>query len=194
MLQQGNKYFAERDYGRALESYQLLVERHPRHSVALANIGAALWNLGNYAEAKQHLSELAASDEATPESLCLLGDVLRSMGRLNQSEAVLRRALKMQPNYLKAQLSLGQTLVLLGDLKPAKAKLRKVIKSAPRNAEAYLSLGQAAAMEGRFDEAEAMLRKALDIEPHLGAAWAQLVGLRKMKASDTDWLRGHRQV
>lgn len=190
LLHQGNKYFAARDYHRALETYQQLIAQHPRHAIGLANIGAALWNLGHYEEARQHLWELAASDEATAESLCLLGDMLRSTGRLNQSEEVLRRALKMKPNYLTAQLSLGQTLVLLGDLKSAKSKLRKVIKSAPRTAEAYLGLGQAAAMEGRFDEAEATLRKALEIKPRLAAAWAQLAGLRKMGASDTAWLEG----
>jgi len=102
---------------------------------------------------------------------------------------LLRRALKLRPNYLDARINLGLTLVLLGGLRDARACFTKVLKNSPRNVLALFGMGQIAAMEGRFQEAEATYRRIIEIRPNMTNAWAALPLTRKMTPADGEWLK-----
>ncbi len=111
-----------------------------------------------------------------------------------ESEALLRRALKLNPKYADARASLGETLLLAGRVREAKARFEKVLKSEPRHVQALLGAAQVAQMEGRFEEAAAIYGRLLAIHPKMPQAWAALPGLSKMTAADSDWLKTAEEI
>jgi Flp pilus assembly protein TadD len=194
LLTPGNKLFAEGEYVKAVDFYQNLVDLEPRHANALNNLGAALYRLGRYKEAELHFRQAVGIKPDDPEAYCNLGTLLRWTGDNGEAEILLRRALKLKPHYVDARISLGLTLIFLGRLHEARAHLKKVLKVAPHHACALSGMGHIARLEGRFDEAKAMFKSALEVKPKMPNAWAALAGIRKMTASDGDWLKGAKEI
>ncbi len=110
------------------------------------------------------------------------------MGELEDAENLLRRALKLKPRHVDAQINLGLTFALLGRSREARARFQKALKVVPQSAEATYGIGQVARFEGRFDEAEAMFTRALELKPKMPGPLAALAGLRNMQSSDLTWL------
>lgn len=190
LLAQGNDCFARGAYDDAVACYEELLNRFPREASAHNNLGAVLCKLGRYKEAEAEFRRAIGIRASYPDAQCNLGTLLAWMGRTVESEAPLRRALKLKPAYIEAQVSLGATLTRLGRLAEARTSLEKALRIAPRNVDALVELGQIAGPEGKLAEAEELFRRALEIEPKASGAWAGLVRLRKMTASDSAWLKG----
>ncbi len=181
--------FTRGAYPEALECYQELVHLDPRDAVARSGLGTTLAMLSRYQEAEEHLRRAIALRPGYLEAHYNLASVLQSMGRHDDAEEPLRRVLKLQPSHLDARISLGMSFILLGRLRDARECFEKALRVAPRNVRALGGLGQIEALEGRFAEAEGRYRSALEIEPTFGNALAGLVGLRKMTAADSAWLK-----
>ncbi len=107
-----------------------------------------------------------------------------------QSEQPLRRALKLKPTLIEAQISLGATLYMLGDMSEARSCFEKALRVAPRHVEALTGMGQLSALEGHFAEAETWFNRALEVNPKHWLGWVGLAGLRKMPATDGLWIKG----
>jgi len=70
-----------------------------------------------------------------------LGNTLRELGRLDESEINLRRAIALKPNFAEAYSSLGITLKELGRLDEAETSYRQAIAIKPNYARAHQNLG-----------------------------------------------------
>jgi tetratricopeptide (TPR) repeat protein len=189
LLARGNELLAKGDSGAAAQCFEELLGEDPDHAVACNNLGAALCNLGRYAEAEAQFRRAIKLKERFADPHNNLGTVLRWQGRVRESEASLRRALKLKPAYVDAQINLSTTLVLLHRWREAKALLEKVLRVAPRNVAALVAMGQIAGPEGRFAEAADLFRRAAEIDPQSARACAAQVWLRKMTPADSDWLK-----
>jgi tetratricopeptide (TPR) repeat protein len=188
LLAQGNQASAKGAYSEAVEIYQNLLELDPRSPEALHNLGYVLARLGLLSDAEGYLRQAVKSRSDFAEAHFTLGIVLHAKGDDAEAEIWLRQALKLKPNYLEARIHHGVSLIGLGRLQEAKARLAKALKVAPRDAGTMCLLGQIARMEGRFAEAESHYQRALKINPKMPNAWAGLVSMRKMTASDAAWL------
>jgi tetratricopeptide (TPR) repeat protein len=194
LLASGEACVARGAWAQAVEVYQELLSRDPRHAVARNNLGAALSKLGRYAEAEEQFRRAIAARAKFPDAHVNLGAVLQWTGRIAESEMPLRRALRWRPSHLDAQINLGVTLELLGRLPDATDVYEKLLKIAPGNSRALVGVGRIAALEGRFEEAEKLLQRALDADRSNPMAWAALVGLRRAVWSDDTWLKGALEV
>jgi tetratricopeptide (TPR) repeat protein len=185
---QGNKYFAEGSYEKAIAYFQDLIAIHSDHADGLTSLGAAFCAVGRYKEAGHSFRQAIEIRPNSPKALSNLGTLLLWTGQLGDAENLLRRALKLMPKDVDAQNNLGFVLILLGRSRDARSRFQKALKVAPRNADATYGIGLVARMEGRFDEAEAMFSRALDIKPKMPGPLAALAGIRKMQSSDRSWL------
>src|SRR5690606_38892276 len=100
-------------------------------------------------------------------ALTLLGNTYRQLGVLDQSEAVLREALSLQPNHHFPLYGFGRTLLVQGFYTEAVEAFRQALMvGAPPVAQ--LDAGEALYRAGETEEAGRMLQAALPLshEPH----------------------------
>jgi tetratricopeptide (TPR) repeat protein len=169
--------------------YTQVLAIKPGHPFACNNLGVALHKLHRYAESEVQFRRAVRAQPTYHDGLKNLGNTLRLRGQYVESELPLRKALKIRPGDVDTLWALGQALVLLNRLADARQCFDSALRVSGGHPGSLCGLAQIAGIEGRFDEAETLYRRALQTDPDLPAAWAALVGLRKMSYADLPWLK-----
>ncbi len=113
--------------------------------------------------------------------LYYLGSLQASQGKKAEAAASLRAALKLQPDYLPAQLKLAEDLLTAGELNESRKIYEDVLKKHPDSAEARYGLGRILAAGGDLVAAVDSYRKACELFPSYGAAhYALAMAYRKL--------------
>ena len=99
------------------------------------------------------------------------GTILKHLGKLEEAERSLRKAIELKPNSAQAHSNLGNILRDLGKLEEAERSLRKAIALNPDYTDAYLNLGNILNDMGKLEEAELSLRKAIELNPDYADAY-----------------------
>jgi tetratricopeptide (TPR) repeat protein len=129
-----------------------------------------------------------------PEAWVLLSRVLSHLGRNDEVEECLRKALSVDRNYDEAHYNLGCIYSLKGNLTLAEKHLKRAIEIDPKYTLAFAKLGQLlSGQKDRTKEAAMLLRRAVKYNPNdrwsvaylANALWA----LRKLKAADEHYRR-----
>ena len=102
------------------------------------------------------------------------GAILKSIGKLQEAEFYLRKAIKLNPNYENAHSNLSITLRDLGELEEAEFYVRKAIELKPDFPDAYSNLGVILKTLGKLEEAENSYRKAIELKPNFENALSNL--------------------
>jgi len=104
-----------------------------------------------------------------------LGHVYQGEGRLEEAEALYRKAIAIDPRHeIRAYSGLGAVYQRMGRNEEAIAVTRAGIAAAPGFAELYSNLGAVYEREGRTDEALAAFRKAVALYPDSAVAQMNL--------------------
>ena len=98
------------------------------------------------------------------------GGILKDLGKLQEAELLLRKAIEFKPDFAMAYSNLGVVLIDLGRPKEAEISLRKAIDIKPDFADAFANLGLALKDLGKLQEAELSLRQAIKLQPDLAGA------------------------
>lgn len=164
-----------------------MTEQYPDDALPHLTLGKILGQTGDYARAEFVLRKAMRLDPGTVQPLYFTSLVLylrgeelaRNKGAEQQAQAcfreaadLARKALRLQPDYGFAHMSLGLALKNLG--RPAEAidALRKAVRCNPELAEIHYYLGETLADQGHGAEARAQLEAALRLaEPHV--RWRQ---------------------
>jgi tetratricopeptide (TPR) repeat protein len=121
---------------------------------------------GEYNEAVPLYEELLAANPRQPEALNNLGAALFKLGRYPEAEEILRRTVRMHPNFAGANSNLGNLLRCRGGhAAESEIWLRCAIKLNPKLLDARNNLGLTLAFLGRLTEAKAQFKKVLKIAP-----------------------------
>ena len=99
-----------------------------------------------------------------------LGDVLRELGQLEESEAVLRHGTSLNPNFAEAFNNLGLALHDMHRLSEAESSYEQAVTLKPEYAVAHHNLGITLQEQGRLDEAEVSSRLAIALDQSLAEA------------------------
>lgn len=114
----------------------------------------------------------------------LLGLALRIEGRLDESNAELREAIRINPHYAGACRDLGHTLVLQHKLDEGIPLLEKALQLAPQLPRTHKQLGNAFQAQGRLHQALVQFQEELKISPQDAEAHnelgATLLGLERV--------------
>ncbi len=102
------------------------------------------------------------------------GIILIKLGKLKEAEILIRKAIKIKPDYAEAHTNLGSILKSFGNLEEAVVHQRKAIELKPDFAQAYSNLGNILKDLGNLEEAEIVLKKAIELNPDFPEAHSNL--------------------
>lgn len=100
----------------------------------------------------------------------ILGSVLRSLGRLDESLAVCKETAKLRPNDHEAHFNLGCELHRQGHLEESASSYLIALKLQPNNAVAYKNLGGVLKTLNLLQDAEVCCRQAITLAPSMAGA------------------------
>jgi Flp pilus assembly protein TadD len=155
---------ARRDLERATAELEACLRLRPDDFSSHLGLGNYFMNRQEHAKA---LAEFQVAGRLQPDVVAPLVNaalVQNLMGRNDQAESCLRRALKLEPDSAAVQLNLGLLLGEQGRLAEAEAAFRATLKADPCNAVAAYNLAVIVSTD-RLAEAIAWCRKATEARP-----------------------------
>ena len=105
----------------------------------------------------------------TADVWVVLGDLMYSAGRFEESAEMNEKALLLSPDYLNALNNLGETYLILGRYDQSVKNLERLVYVSPDNAKGFRLLGIAYLMTGNTQDGGRALNLALQLEPDRGA-------------------------
>lgn len=114
----GNRGLARHALGRieeAVADYRAALLIEPRYADAHTNLALALWRQGEAAAARASAANAEACLGIGAEALKNLGQLAREMGDLDRGEALLRRALVIDPGHIASHYALAGALLARGE-------------------------------------------------------------------------------
>lgn len=141
---------------------------------AYIELGLALQEMGNYAEAAQTYQKAIALQPDSAELHAFLGICQQASGKLSDAADSYREAVRLNPDYAQASSNLGVILQELGESDAAIAALQNAIKANPAFPEAYANLGVIWRAVGNMEKAINTFRTAIALKPNYAEAHANL--------------------
>ncbi len=140
-------------------------ELRPRASRRAVEKALALQINGDLEAAVSAYRAILIVDPDHIPALNNLGVALRRLGRVAESEAMLRIAIERAPEEASLHLSLGRTLLDWGDRALAKAEMQRAGALDPDLTAAHLALGEINLDDGALEEAARAFRAVLAQSP-----------------------------
>jgi len=145
--------------------YREILRREPDHPVALEGLAGLMFERGQLAQA---MALFARGLAGRPNSALLhgnLGEVLRLMGRQDDAERHLKRAVEIDPRSAQAWNSIGLLAHDRARHAEAESAYREALRLRPRFPAALINLANALQALNRRHEAVVALQDAIQIEP-----------------------------
>ena len=117
------------------------------------------------AEAERATSMALTLDPNLAEAWTSRGGIALSRGDNRQAEALLRKAIELNPNYAAAHQWLSMALARSGRLKEELQHSERAALLDPLSVVVQLNLGSSMELLGRFDEAVARYQRATELDP-----------------------------
>ena len=133
----------------------------PHDSEFLYTLAMTYVRSGRANQARIPFSTIFEVDPASPQAYALTADLLLQEDLPNDAEALLRKALELQPDLPGARYALGVIELGRGDYAEASALLRGELAENPLHAAAWHSLGETLLGLGREAESVEALKRAL---------------------------------
>lgn len=178
----------------AAAAYRALLDAHPEHAGALANLGLILRRRGAIAEALDCYRRAAAVPDAPAEVLFNLANAEDDAGNSAAAVAALQRCVDRAPHLSPALHKMGLILNRQGRRTDAIAALRRALRYAPETVGLRVDLARMLDEAGDTELAEPLYRWALADQPEVPAArrWLADLLLRTGRRAEAEAL--HRQL
>jgi tetratricopeptide (TPR) repeat protein len=169
-VQAGGLALARNDLARAKVEFTKALELSPDSIEALAGQLAVDLRERNGTAARGRLAQRLSADKPPVELLLLAGRTYFALNDLKETEAILRRAIELEPSSLPAYSMLGQTYLRLNRLDEARAEFDRLAARQSRPVGALTASGTILQAQGRVQEARERFERVIGIDP--GAAVA----------------------
>ena len=161
--------------GAAENAFRQALKIHPGYTLALRHLCHLLEVHGRFPEAEAGLLRCAEIDNESPESLYEIGRNLVQQKKEGEALEWLRRAIKAQPDYAAAHITLSAALNATEDPLAAMEEIKASIKALPNIPHLHTNLGIVNLSLSRADDAIACFRKALEIAPNFSHARSSML-------------------
>ena len=152
-----------------------------QNAEASGNLGMILETYEQYEAAAVCYRRAHALDPRSFRWLFYLGWAQATLGQHNDAAITLTEALRLEPDYVSAQLKLAESLFRVGRLDESRDLYERILKEHQSMAEAHYGLGRVRAAQGDVALATASLLKSCELFPAYGAAhYALALTYRKL--------------
>lgn len=143
-------------------AYRKAIELEPKFALAYAHLGRLLRRTGAVNEsAAAYRSAIEFSIDVP--TMILVADVMQSQQKYQESEQLLRLALKDDDRNPTALFLLGRALTTRGNYEEAEKVLKKSAEVSPNSFVSYALLGSMSVRREKLDDAENYLMKAVSV-------------------------------
>lgn len=143
-------------------AYRKAVQLDPTFALAYAHLGRLLRRKGLESESSDAYGDAIRMAVDVP-TMILVAEVMQSQQRYNESEQLLRRALKSDPKNPTALFLLGRAMTTRGEYVEAEKVLKTSVEVSPNSFVSYALLSSLYVRRNNFEEAEKTLIKALRV-------------------------------
>jgi len=150
--------------GKALEAYEKVVQEDPQALQAYRDIAELRLRMGQpdaALSAAKHVEELAPND---PTSFIFIGNVLVAQGDLAKAAEAYEKALKLDPNNLRALENLGNYYAIL-DPDKSLSYYQRYVDLNPRDPDIYFQMALVDQKRGDAPKALSLYQKSLELDP-----------------------------
>jgi len=150
---QAQMYEFQRNYPKAIETYNKIISLAPRIRTNYYNLALVYMKMNKYEEVVQVLKKAVENIPGDCPLLARLGIAYVKLGKLKEALEANQAALRINPNYFGALISTGWIMSQLGKQKEAIEYYQKALKIEPENRFLQMDYAHAIAASGRVDEA-----------------------------------------
>jgi len=145
--------------------FRRAVDVVPDNALAHNNLGTALVDRNEMAEALDHFQKAVAIAPWDSDANSNMGNALRSLGRPEEAAAAYTKAVEQSPNDATYHYNFATALVDLNRFDEAVAQLEAAVKLDPGYTKARLLFGTVLYRQGRKDDALSQFREILRQNP-----------------------------
>ena len=165
-------------WGNAIRLWQDVVVKSPGKGRPINNLGVALDKAGRRPEAFNTLSQAIAVDPNYYKSYYNLADLYLVSDQPDVALRLLQTAIKLNPNFTEAYVSMGAALMRAGKFREVIIFLEMNLDRITNNAEARFYLGASYAFLGDREAAMRELAILSKLDPSYAANLAGMLGLK----------------
>jgi len=125
-----------------------------------------------------YFPEGVRKDRGDPRFLAYNASQLLAVGRVDEADAEIGRALRLDPNYSDALSLQAIIAVVQNEKEKALSTAQKAVEAGPNSATAQIALSYAQQASFNLEGARASLEKAVQLDPENALAWARLAELQ----------------
>ena len=140
LVAEAQNYFSARQYDKAEDDYQKILQRDENNGLVLANLAMIEMEQGKLDDAEKHIKAAVAQSPDDAYNLSILGYLKFRQEKYNDAFDALSRAAKLDPQNPEIENYLGVTLSHQGLRKQAETALRKAIQLDPHYGPAHNNL------------------------------------------------------
>jgi len=166
-----------------VEVARATLDTHPPHIGAWNSLAIHIKSAGEKDLAVRYLRMAMLREPSNPFLHYNAGFTLNELFRAEEGETLLRRALRIKPDYPKAWNALSVSLSIQFRAEEAEQAARRSLKLDGKSRSAWLNLGITLRGQGRFSDAVRTLRQACAMDPKYAEANHNL-GITLMMAGE----------
>lgn len=166
------------DEAAAEDAFRNALAHRPDYAAAEHNLGALLAKQSRLEAALEHLTRSAQLGAGGTELVWNMSSTLAGLNRFEESEALLRRAIRQSPKAIDLHRQLARLRYVRGDT-DFDSEIRDAIRAAPGYAPLSIAYAQLLRAAGRFDDAFETLGQVRGNETYARALDAELAALNQ---------------
>jgi superkiller protein 3 len=168
----------------ALAAYRDAARLDPKNAEALAGIGWALMELGNYKDAEEPLRAAIKRNADYASPYLSLSHALQELNRYEESIPFAERFVALEPDDFHGYVRLGWGLGRAGNCREAVAAYERALELKPNDADALYGVGLFHYENGDYNEAIEAMQKSISRQMNPNAYAHSMIGVAKMMLGD----------
>jgi type IV pilus biogenesis/stability protein PilW len=137
----GVDFYHQRDYTKAIQAYQKVIEIDPGYAEAYNNLGIIYQEVGDFDRALSSYQKAIQINPMYEKALNNLGVLLYLKGRYEESIQAFQKALTLNANNIESHINLGILFKKRGQMDQANESFQRALSINPLHGEANYNIG-----------------------------------------------------